>query len=268
MLNETKLREIIRTVSSVQFPQWKSAVGESDCFDASTSALAYLALLNEVQNGNINLDHALLNESLFSNLNSERIKMTCENYLRMMNDGLLSNRELSQFTLPDMQNHLASLFEIISGTNGAEDQKKILRVLSGSDLLETENKIIPLSSKKVAVIGKTSVKKEELISVGKKKGISRKRLIFFTNYNDIKSRNFESMRWNQTYGAILFGPVPHSGHGKGDSSSLITMFEKANGYPRVERLLSGFELKITKSNFRMKLQQLIDEGVIEPDLVI
>lgn len=251
MLNETKLREIIRTVSSVQFPQWNSAVGESDCFDSSTSALAYLALLNDIQNGNINLDHALLNESLFSNLNSERIKMTCENYLRMMNDGLLPNRELLQFATPDMQNHLESFFEIISGTNGAEYQKKI-----------------PLSSKKIAVIGKTSVRKEELILVGKKIGISKKRLLFFTNYNDTKSRNLDSMLWNPAYGAILFGPVPHSGHGKGDSSSIITMFENANGYPKVERLLSGFELKITKSNFRMKLQQLIDEGVIEPDLAI
>ena len=54
----------------------------------------------------------------------------------------------------------------------------------------------------------------------------------------------------------------HSGHGKGDSRSIISEIEKKAGYPRVERLMSGHDLKITKTNFREKLNQLLEEGYI------
>ena len=52
------------------------------------------------------------------------------------------------------------------------------------------------------------------------------------------------------------------GHCKGDSRSIIAEIEKMDGYPRVERLVSGEELKITKTNFKEKLKQLIDEEYI------
>ncbi len=70
------------------------------------------------------------------------------------------------------------------------------------------------------------------------------------------------MQYAPQYRIILFGPTPHSGYGKGDSSSIITELESSEAYPRVERLISGNELKITKSNFREKLQQLTEEDYI------
>ena len=70
------------------------------------------------------------------------------------------------------------------------------------------------------------------------------------------------MQYAPQYRVVLFGPTPHSGHGKGDSGSIISEIEKGEAYPRVERLTSGQELKITKSNFREKLKQLMDEEYI------
>lgn len=70
------------------------------------------------------------------------------------------------------------------------------------------------------------------------------------------------MQYAPQYRIILFGPTPHSGHGKGDSGSIIAELEKSVAYPRVERLISGSELKITKSNFREMLEQLIEEDYI------
>ena len=48
--------------------------------------------------------------------------------------------------------------------------------------------------------------------------------------------------------------MPHSTAGKGDSSSAIANMENASGYPKVIRLGSN-ELKITKTNFKMALQE-------------
>ena len=49
---------------------------------------------------------------------------------------------------------------------------------------------------------------------------------------------------------------------KGDSGSIIAELEKSSAYPRVERLVSGSELKITKTNFREMLERLIKEDYI------
>ena len=70
------------------------------------------------------------------------------------------------------------------------------------------------------------------------------------------------MQYSSQYRVILFGPAPHSGHGKGNSGSIIAELEKSSAYPRVERLISGNELKITKSNFREMLERLIKEDYI------
>lgn len=47
-----------------------------------------------------------------------------------------------------------------------------------------------------------------------------------------------------------------------DSGSILAEVEKSSIYPRVERLLNGNELKITKSNFKETLERLIEEDYI------
>ena len=78
----------------------------------------------------------------------------------------------------------------------------------------------------------------------------------------IATSDFRKMQYAPQYRLVLFGPVPHSGHGKGDSGSIIAELEKSPAYPRVERMISGNELKITKSNFREMLERLIREDYI------
>ena len=51
--------------------------------------------------------------------------------------------------------------------------------------------------------------------------------------------------------------MPHSGSGKGDYSSVISAIEAEEGYPPVVRLGSN-GLKITKSDFRSKLTEMIE----------
>ena len=92
--------------------------------------------------------------------------------------------------------------------------------------------------------------------------IDKKRFEFCLDYEDAQKYDFRKMQYAPQYRVVLFGPTPHSGHGKGDSGSIIAEIEKSEAYPRVERLVSGQDLKITKTNFRDMLQKLIDEDYI------
>lgn len=56
---------------------------------------------------------------------------------------------------------------------------------------------------------------------------------------------------------IMVGPMPHSGTSKGDSGSVIAKIESTEGYPPVVRLGTN-GLKITKTDFRNKLKEMID----------
>ena len=62
---------------------------------------------------------------------------------------------------------------------------------------------------------------------------------------------------------ILVGPMPHSTIDKGEFSSPISMMEQTDGYSKIVRLSSNGELKITKSNLKMTVQQEIDQGYLE-----
>ena len=161
--------------------------------------------------------------------------------------------------------------EILTRTNRSGKLEELLRLLGLSDLLKSEPPYKPYTDGTIVVVGATKVKKEALLAVGKQLGIKKDRFEFYLDYNAPKNHNFLKA-YKPQYCAILLGPMPHSGHGKGDYGSVVAAIEKmaelgnAKGFPRVERLESGQGLKITKSNFREKLQKLIDEGVIEPDL--
>lgn len=79
----------------------------------------------------------------------------------------------------------------------------------------------------------------------------------YLEYEDAKKFNFQKMQWQLTYSLLMVGPMPHSGSGKGDYGSIISALELEDGYPPVVRLESN-GLKITKSDFRAKLSEMIE----------
>ena len=60
----------------------------------------------------------------------------------------------------------------------------------------------------------------------------------------------------------LFGANPHSSTGKGDSGSVISEMQRKEGYPRIEVLRAGEQVKITKTNFKETLEKLLEEEII------
>ena len=175
---------------------------------------------------------------------------------------LLSIEELSELEDEIMDLLPEKITEILSRANRNGRLDELLEILGISSLFDTESSFESYKDGKIVVVGGSDVKEEVLTSIGKQLGIDKKRFEFCLDYNEIQKYDFRKMQYAPQYRVILFGPVPHSGHGKGDSSSIITAIEHTSGYPRVERLLNGNELKITKSNFRETLRQLIHENYI------
>lgn len=117
-------------------------------------------------------------------------------------------------------------------------------------------------SGKIVVIGAPTVKEKDLKAIAEDLGIDKNRFEFCLDYDKAQKYQFNKLKNNEKYRLILFGAVPHSTSDRSDSNSIIVELESNNDYPRVERLISGNELKITKTNFRTTLQRLLDEEYI------
>lgn len=116
----------------------------------------------------------------------------------------------------------------------------------------------------IVVLGESSVKTAELLGIAKSLGIDKGRFEF-VDYNEAKTFNYRKMLNNLKYSVVLFGPIPHSTTGKGETSSAIVEIETSKGYPPTKRLMAGNALKITKFNFRQALEELIQAGQIKCD---
>ena len=175
---------------------------------------------------------------------------------------MLSTEELLELEEEVRQELPERLLGALSLANEQGKLQELLSLLLLPDLLEPENKYETHREGKIVVVGGSAVKKEVLLSIAKNLGIDKDRFEFCLDYEGAKRFNFQKMQYAPNYRVVLVGPMPHSVVGKDDNSSMIAKMENTEGFPRVERLIGGSELKITKSNFREKLQALLEEGYI------
>lgn len=115
---------------------------------------------------------------------------------------------------------------------------------------------------KIIVFGDSHLKATELLGTGKSFGLSKDRFELHLSYEESKTYPFQKLRYNPNYRLILFGPVPHSGEGKEDASSIITNLQQKDGYPKVLCLSDSHKLKITKTSFARAIKKEIDEGYL------
>jgi len=146
--------------------------------------------------------------------------------------------------------------EILTRLNREEKLSQLLDLLGLSSLLRPEPLYECYKSGKIVVIGESQADADVLLAIAKDLGIEKKRFELCLEYDAAKRFDCRKMQWNPTYSLVLVGPMPHSGAGKGDYSSIITAIESEEGYPPVERLGTS-TLKITKSDFRNKLSELL-----------
>lgn len=174
--------------------------------------------------------------------------------------------ELNSKQLMELEEKLCREFEqrlgeILSLLNRKKRLENFLELIGLESLIFCNNTYETFKSGIIVVIGASQVKENHLLAIAKKLGISRDRFEFYFEYKDIQKLNVSNFRYNLDYSLIMVGPMPHSGHGKEDSSSIISNMETKEGYPPVIRLGSN-NLKISKSDFKNKLQESIDKGQI------
>ena len=166
--------------------------------------------------------------------------------------------ELEESLKSELNDNLTS---ILTKLNRSNQLNTLLQLLGMEHLLNAVPGYQVYKTGKIIVIGQSNAKKNDLLAVAHKLGLEKNRFDFYLEYDDAKTFNFKKIQWNSTYTAVLVGPMGHSGAGKGNYISVISAIESEEGYPPVIRLGSN-ELKITKTNFKNKLMELMDSGKI------
>lgn len=161
--------------------------------------------------------------------------------------------ELEENIKEELDDHLTAALSRMNRSGQLED---FLRLLGMEHLIQKESGYEVYKTGKIVVIGQSDVKPEVLLSIAKQLGLDKKRFELYLEYEDAKNFNFQKMQWQPTYSLLMVGPMPHSGSSKGDYGSIISALESEDGYPPVVRLGTN-GLKITKSNFRVKLEEMI-----------
>lgn len=166
--------------------------------------------------------------------------------------------DLEERLRPELDSRLE---EILSRLNRTERLEAFLELVGLKNLLSDDRAYETFKDKTIVVIGASPVKEAVLSAIGERLGISRDRFEFHLEYKDVQSLNVSNFRYNLNYSLIMVGPMPHSGVGKEDASSIISAMESKEGYPPVVRLGTN-GLKISKTDFKNKLQESIDTGKI------
>ena len=173
---------------------------------------------------------------------------------------MLGTDEITEISERVQEEFNERLEEILITLNQTGRLEEFLSLVGMSDLLGTNEKPVNKYGK-IIVIGASNVEEGVLAGVAKSFGLDKNRFEFYLSYDIAKTFNFTKTQFNDAYSAILFGPVPHSGHAKETYSSVITALENEEGYPRTARVGTN-GLKITKTSFRETLEYLIKENAI------
>lgn len=153
------------------------------------------------------------------------------------------------------------LTEILTKLNRSGKLEEFMELIGLDSILTNENGYSVRNNGKIVVVGQSDVKADVLLAILKNYGIDKNRVEMYLDYEDAKTLNFGRMQWNPDYSVIMVGPMPHSGNAKGDYNGIINALENEAGYPPVVRLGSN-SLKITKSDFKEKLTDLIQRKMI------
>ncbi len=124
------------------------------------------------------------------------------------------------------------------------------------DLYETQKE------GKIIILGESAINQNEISGIAKTLGLNKDRFEYCLDYEEVKNYNYSKLQYEPKYRLVLVGPMPHKTSGSGGSSSVIAEMEKTIGYPKVVRLSSNSQLKITKTNLKEALKKQIELGYI------
>lgn len=165
----------------------------------------------------------------------------------------------------DIKAHINEhLIQVLTTLNRTERLDDFFQMIDMPNPFHKERLFQSNKKGKIVVLGQSSVAAYDLLTSAGKMGFDKSRFEFHLTYAEIKTLDIRKYQYQMSYIAVLAGPMPHSGKGKGNDTSMITAMENGEGYPIVKRLGEN-ELKISKSSFQKALTELLECGSIEKD---
>lgn len=166
------------------------------------------------------------------------------------------------FDYEELEEIIEKITAKVTYANRSGNLEELLTKWELVDLIPQTSAYTTKKDGKIVVVGATEVKENVLNGIIKSLGLDKNRFEFCLDYDKAKTFQYKKLRYNPDYRAVIFGPVPHSSSGKNNSGSVIAEMQNHEGYPLVEVLVGSGALKITKSNFREKLEELIERKYI------
>lgn len=160
---------------------------------------------------------------------------------------------------PELEEKLG---HILSRLNREERIVELLNLLGLSELLHVETGYKVQANGKIIIIGQSAIAANIILAIAERFGINKRRMELYLEYEDAVKFNFRKTQYDPTYSLIMVGPMPHSAKSKEEYGSVISAIENKEGYPPVVRLGSN-GLKITKSDLKAKLEECINNGLIQ-----
>ena len=141
--------------------------------------------------------------------------------------------------------------KLVKEITEASYENKIEEILKKYGLQdEIEYPYYDIKNSKILIIGDSLVDKNDLINIARKYGIKENRIEFELDYNKLTNYNFGKLRNSMNYSDVLVGPIPHKVEGIEGYSSFLAMTDAMpEEYPKIIRLESSNELKITRQSF-------------------
>jgi hypothetical protein len=102
----------------------------------------------------------------------------------------------------------------------------------------------------IYIFGDLRIKDNIVRQIFKDLNIDDCRVKIVSEYDELKNYNFDRFQYNPSVRLIFVGPMPHSTKGKGDYSSVIAKMEQEEGFPKIVRLGTEGNLKVTKTNLK------------------
>lgn len=115
---------------------------------------------------------------------------------------------------------------------------------------------------KILIFGDALIKENQIYGCLKEFGVKKERVELHLGYENAIRYPFNHLQYNPNVRLVLFGPVPHSGEGKLDKSSVITQLESGDGYPKVIRLTDDHGLKLTKTSLKRAINREVQSGYL------
>ncbi len=175
---------------------------------------------------------------------------------------MLEILELVELEESIMQELPDSISHILSRANRTGMMEELLGMLEMNHLLQPTIRSESYRDGKIVVIGESEATEERLLSIAKTFGLEKKRFEFCLDYERAQRFDYGKLQYEPNYRVVLFGPIPHSTAGKGDSRNTITEMERKGGYPKIVLLQNNHALKITQNSFKIALKRLVEENYI------